>query len=424
MQQTESEYLTTLKERLAEYVSREDLDDILADYAEHFSIGKSEGRSEEDLCRALGSPEDVAKEIRATYLVKKAEQARTPGNIWHAVMATLGLGLFNLVVVLVPFVLLVVLLTIILVVGVILVIAGPMLLLAAVMSMLGIPLPVSLQHSPFFSIVYAVVLTVTGVVLVIVDINLARFFYRFAIRYMKWNIHVIRGGEAQEPGVPVQKITTIQRNGATGLDLQMLFGVAEITLGEGTDDQTLVKLTSGSDSTPAPFDYYTSQSGGIEKVRIRGRHSFGSLCSDESMHGWGSWCSDKSMYIWDIRLNRQVPVSLDIRNKAGRTRLDLGDLNLSGLRIRNGAGETSVDLTGYRGGNFDATIKNGVGSLIIRVPKESSMRIQIHRGLGDMDVRGLLVQGDTYVTPSPVAGAPQITCRIRQGIGSIYLEAV
>jgi uncharacterized membrane protein len=413
MQQTEQEYLHTLKARLTGYVSREDLDDILADYAEHFSIGKSEGRSEEELCRSLGSPDDVAKEIRATYLVKKAEQARSPENIWHAVMATLGLGLFNLAVVLIPFILLIVFLVIIFMVGLVMLVTGPILLLVAVMQLAGFTIPVSWWSSPVEGIFISIVFTIAGVVMVMLDFHLARTFYRLAIRYLKWNIRVISGGEETETEEPSPGTTTLGRNGATALDLQLRLGAGEIMIGAGTDETILMNLTAGNGISTPRYDYSSALCDTVRKVRIRSRHSFS-----------GSWCSEHSLNSWDIRLNRDVPVLLDINNKAGRTRLALGELSLSALKIRNGAGETQIDLAGYHGGNFDATIKNGVGSLVIRMPKDSNLNVRIHRGIGDADVRGFMVEGDTYLTRTERPGAPQITCQIRQGIGSIKLETV
>ena len=99
---TEKEYLDVLKDRLTGYLSGEDLDEILEEYAGHFAIGKSRGRTEEELCRALGSPEEVAKEIRAAYLIHKAEHNRTAGTIWQATRATTRLHGFNWAVLIVP----------------------------------------------------------------------------------------------------------------------------------------------------------------------------------------------------------------------------------------------------------------------------------------------------------------------------------
>ena len=411
--QTEQEYLHTLKVRLSGYVSREDLDDILSDYAEHFSVGKSEGRSEEELCRSLGSPDDVAKEIRATYLVKKAEQARSPENIWHAVMATLGLGLFNLAFVLLPFILLIVLLVIIFIAGLVMLVAGPIMLLMAVMQLIGFTISVPWWSSPLKGILISIALSIAGVVLVMLDFHLARIFYRLAIRYLKWNIRAIKGGEDPETEEPSPGTTTLSRNGATALDLQLRLGAGEIILGAGTDELTLLHLTAGDGISTPPYDYSSALHNTVRKVSIRGRHSFS-----------GSWHGDEPLNTWDLRLNREVPVALDIRNRAGRIRLALGDLSLSSLEIKNGAGETQIDLAGYHSGNFDAMIKNGIGRLVIRMPKDSNLRVRIHRGVGDADVRGFMVEGDTYLTRTERPGAPQITCQIRQGIGSIRLEAV
>lgn len=413
MEKTEQEYLRTLKSRLGGHVSREDLEDILSDYTEHFSIGRAEGRSEEDLCRSLGSPEDVAREIRATYLVEKAEQARSAENIWHAVLATLGLGLFNLIFVLIPFILLVVLLVIVFVAGLVMLVAGPLLLLVAVLQLCGVAIAIPWWSSPVPGIFISIGLVFAGIIVVILAIHLARVFYRLAIRYMKWNIHVIRGGDMRRGEDSADRTVVIPREDAASLRLQMRFGAGEIVLGKEAESGTLVRLTNDGGESPSPLDWAVTRAGTARTVRFRGRHRFS-----------GAWCMEDSAPAWDIRLNPAVPAALDLWNKAGRIRLSLGELNLSSLRIKNGAGETCVDLTGYRGGSFDAVIKNGVGHLVIRVPKECNLQVRIHRGIGDTNVRGLIAEGDTYVSPSIQPGAPRITCQVKQGVGSISLEAV
>src|SRR5512136_160101 len=118
MLQNEQEYIRILRSRLEGTLSKDELDDIISDYSEHFSIGKANGRTDEELWRSLGSPDDVAREIRVLHLVKKAEDNRSCRNIFHAVVATLGLGLFNLVFVLAPVIILVVLLLVIFMLGV------------------------------------------------------------------------------------------------------------------------------------------------------------------------------------------------------------------------------------------------------------------------------------------------------------------
>jgi uncharacterized membrane protein len=192
--QTEQEYLKILKNRLEHVLPQEELDDLLSDYAEHFRIGKDNGRTEDDLCRSLGSPDDVAREVKATHLVEKAENTRSCRNIFHAVMATLGLGLFNLVFVLVPFFLVVVLLAVIFLLGLVFTVFGPAAFIFAVLQIAGIP-SFAIWLSPAAGLFFSIGITSFGILLVIAAFYLARFFYRLGIRYLKWNIRIIRGTE-------------------------------------------------------------------------------------------------------------------------------------------------------------------------------------------------------------------------------------
>jgi uncharacterized membrane protein len=45
---------------------------------------------------------------------------------------------------------------------------------------------------------FSVGITAVGLLLVIGDIYLARFFYHMGIRYLKWNIHIITGAVSAE----------------------------------------------------------------------------------------------------------------------------------------------------------------------------------------------------------------------------------
>ena len=194
MQQTEMEFIRALRKRLLGTIPTEELDDLMSDYTEHFRMGRAEGRSDEDLCRSLGSPDDAAREIRAAHLVRKAESDCSWNNILHAVFATLGLGLFNLVFVLVPFILLVVMLLVIFIVGISFAVFGPVAFMSSLLMLAGIPAP-ALTSNPAAGLFLAIGITSTGLLLIIGDYYLARFFYRVGIQYLKWNIRVITRSE-------------------------------------------------------------------------------------------------------------------------------------------------------------------------------------------------------------------------------------
>ncbi|OPX64025.1 MULTISPECIES: HAAS signaling domain-containing protein [unclassified Methanoregula] len=195
MQQNEQEFIRILRTRLEGTLPKEELDDILSDYSEHFSIGKTNGRTDEELWKSLGSPEDVAREIRVMHLVKKAEDNRSCTNIVHAVVATLGLGLFNLVFVLVPFILLVVMLAVIFLVGVMITFGGVTGVIWSLLQIAGIS-AYSIWYSPLAGIFISIGMTTTGLLVIIGNYYLGRFFYHVCIRYLKWNIRVITGTES------------------------------------------------------------------------------------------------------------------------------------------------------------------------------------------------------------------------------------
>jgi uncharacterized membrane protein len=194
MLQNEQEFTRILKNRLEGTLPKEELDDLISDYSEHFQMGKANGRTDEELWRSLGSPDDVAREIRAMHLVKRAENMKSCGNIFHAVIATLGLGLFNLVFVLAPFLLLVMMLLVVLMIGVAFVICGPVAFVYSVLQIAGLS-AFAIWLNPFAGLFCSIAMTSTGLLIIIGDYYLARFFYRGGIRYLKWNISVIAGTE-------------------------------------------------------------------------------------------------------------------------------------------------------------------------------------------------------------------------------------
>src|SRR5690625_6688257 len=78
--------------------------DIIQDFEEHFIFGLEEGKPEEEIAASLGSPDKIAKELLASYHLEKVEATATTGNMFRAVWAVIGLGFFNLVIVVGPFI--------------------------------------------------------------------------------------------------------------------------------------------------------------------------------------------------------------------------------------------------------------------------------------------------------------------------------
>ena len=57
------EYLKALEEYLIRFLTRDEVNDIIRDYSEYFSIGENNGKSEQEISSDLGDPKTVARQI-------------------------------------------------------------------------------------------------------------------------------------------------------------------------------------------------------------------------------------------------------------------------------------------------------------------------------------------------------------------------
>jgi uncharacterized membrane protein len=74
--------------------------DITADYERHFAEGAAAGRSEAEVAEALGDPTRLARELRAEAGVKRWQEERNASSGGAAVLAVLGLGAIDIIVLL------------------------------------------------------------------------------------------------------------------------------------------------------------------------------------------------------------------------------------------------------------------------------------------------------------------------------------
>ena len=99
---TKSQYLTELEKRLGA-LGREERAELLADYEAHFESGRAAGKTDEEIARRLGPPQLVAREILYQLSVDRARSEPTLRRIAGAVFAGIGLGVMQVMVLLVPF---------------------------------------------------------------------------------------------------------------------------------------------------------------------------------------------------------------------------------------------------------------------------------------------------------------------------------
>ncbi|MGB9978757.1 HAAS signaling domain-containing protein [Methanobacterium sp.] len=189
------EYLKKLA-RLVKKLPEEDREDLMLDYEEHFRIGVENGRTEEEISEALGDPENVAKQIKADYMVKKAEDKPSPGSIIEAVVAVAGLGLFNLMFVAGPSLGLAVIMLILVAVGFAVIFIGILTMLSPLLQIFFpqyIHLPVEGGiWGTLIMVVGGIGVTVMGTFFVIIMAYAANKFYKVVIKLLKSNLDDIK----------------------------------------------------------------------------------------------------------------------------------------------------------------------------------------------------------------------------------------
>jgi len=99
---TKAQYLAELEMRLGA-LGKEEREELLADYEAHFEYGRAAGKTDEEIARRLGPPQLVAREILYQLSVDRARSQPTLRRIAGAVFAGIGLGVIQVLALLVPF---------------------------------------------------------------------------------------------------------------------------------------------------------------------------------------------------------------------------------------------------------------------------------------------------------------------------------
>ena len=172
--------------------------EIMYDYEEHFSVGVGQGKSEEQVAQGLGNPTAIAKQYKASHMVERAQVTTTTSNVFRAVIAVVGLGFFNLIFILAPFLATVSVILACFVAAIALTMVGPILLLSSLFAWhTYVSVPLFLLENPLALLSLAIGFTSLGLLLSIGSYQLAKWFLQGTVWYLQTNIKLITGGGKQ-----------------------------------------------------------------------------------------------------------------------------------------------------------------------------------------------------------------------------------
>jgi uncharacterized membrane protein len=178
------QFLQNLNKRLKS-IPKEERHDIRHDFEEHFTFGLEAGKTEEEIAESLGNPEKLAKELLATYHLEKVEATATTGNIFRAMWAVIGLGFFNLTIVLGPFIALSAV-----------ILSGWMLSVGFTLSPVLVLVNTIIYPETFalFDLFFSLVLSGTGLFIAIGMFFATRVMATGFVRYLQFNMKLVKGG--------------------------------------------------------------------------------------------------------------------------------------------------------------------------------------------------------------------------------------
>jgi len=147
--------------------------------------------------------------------------------------------------------------------------------------------------------------------------------------------------------------------------------------------------------------------------------------------------------LWDLKLDNHVLIDFDIKFGAGNASLELSDLLINNLNIRLGAGKIKVNLNANKAlknidlemGVSDAEIDmrnidhditgkitGGIGKIKLILPKNTGVKINLSKGIGKLQSKGLTKQNYSYYTNDAYGNTQNnIELDINAGIGKIEL---
>lgn len=128
--------------------------------------------------------------------------------------------------------------------------------------------------------------------------------------------------------------------------------------------------------------------------------------------------------VWRVGVPGDVPLELELEFGAAKTRLDLGDLRLTSLRIKTGASDTRVALP-RAAGETRVRAEGGAASLTFEVPDGVAARIRSMMAIGStrVDETRFPRAGKGWETPGYDAAPNRVEFDVSGGVGSVQFVA-
>jgi hypothetical protein len=213
-------------------------------------------------------------------------------------------------------------------------------------------------------------------------------------------------GNFARRGSMATQSSSIPLDGAREAHVVIHQGAGRLVVGSGTDPATLASNTFDGE-----LENIVRRDGDRLDVRLR------------QERGWAFWMWPWNWsgtgWHWTMALNREVPLSLEVKSGASQANIDLHDLTVKDIRLDTGA--STVDLTLPASGQVTGRVKAGAATVRIRLPEGVAARIRGSYGAGTMTVRGARFPwgGSTYQSPDFDTASNRVDLTVEAGAATI-----
>jgi hypothetical protein len=230
------------------------------------------------------------------------------------------------------------------------------------------------------------------------------FSYFWPLLIIAFGIWLIIGFFVRKKPVDGEKVS-IPLEGATSAYIKLDHGAGRLTLCSGAEVGEIVNGTFGN-----RVSFKSHLEAGRLEVKLR-----------TSQQVWAWWPGES--LDWDIRLNREIPISLKIDSGASASILDLSDLKVTDLDIDTGASSTELTLPA-NAGNTHVDIDTGASSLKVSIPVGVAASIRVKSGIASVNINSRFVplNGGLYQSSDFTTATNRVDMTIDAGVGSIEVN--
>lgn len=104
------------------------------------------------------------------------------------------------------------------------------------------------------------------------------------------------------------------------------------------------------------------------------------------------------------------------------TALHLANANADQIRVRGGVGSVDLDFSGTWAHDLDVTTRVILGGLVLRVPSDVGVRIEVQRMIAGFDHTGLVKRDDAWYSPNYDTAAHKLRIKAETMFGKIEVK--